>query len=95
MIAAIEDRNAKGLEGGLLNNGWSQALILSAIVASALACAGLGNEVASDVEVARRAVHQRCHSEFNSCRMAAGAQKAQQQACQDRLAACTSVPSME
>ena len=95
MIAAIHDRNAKGLEGRLLKNGWSQALILSVIVASALACAGLGNEVASDVEVARRAVHQRCHSEFNSCRMAAGAQKAQQQACQNSLAACTSVPSQE
>ena len=95
MIAAIHDRNAKGLEGGLLNNRWPQALILSVIAASALACAGLGNEVASDVEAARRAVHQRCHSEFNSCRMAAGAQKAQQQACQNRLAACTSVPSME
>ncbi len=72
-----------------------RALALIGFAAALSACAGAGEQIESGVDAARRAVHQRCHSEYNSCRMAAGPQKVQQQACQDQLAQCVSVPSTE
>ena len=74
---------------------WLRAVALVGFVAAVSACAGVGDQIESGVDAARRAVHQRCHSEYNSCRMAAGAQKVQQRACQDQLAQCVSVPSTE
>ena len=72
-----------------------RVVTLIGIAAALSACAGAGEQIESGVDAARRAVHQRCHSEYNSCRMAAGPQKVQQQACQDQLAQCVSVPSTE
>ena len=61
----------------------------------AMACSGLGGEIATGVDATRRAVHQRCHSDYNACRLAAGTHQRHKQACEDELAACVSVPSTE
>ena len=59
--------------------------------AAAVGCA----QFDSAVQEARRAVHQKCHSEYNSCRQAAGANASHRKACQQDLDGCLARPATD
>ena len=72
--------------------GRGERIALVALLGAAvLGCAQLD----SAVQEARRAVHQKCHSEYNSCRQAAGANASHRKACQQDLDACLARPATD
>lgn len=71
-----------------------QFVFVGALVGG-IACAGGLDSVEDGIQEARRAVHQKCHSQYNSCRQAAGANRGHQQACQQDLDACLSKPATD
>ena len=90
-----------GREGRMLL--WQKSLrrwgpapaIVLALVLLGLGCAGDMQTVQDDVQAVRRAVHQKCHSEYNSCRQAAGASRGRQDACQRELDSCLAAPATD
>ena len=68
---------------------------LVALLAGSSACAGGMDSVEQGIQEARRAVHQKCHSQYNSCRQAAGGNRGHQQRCQQDLDACLSKPATD
>ena len=58
-------------------------------------CAGAVQTAQNDLEAARKAVHQQCHSQYNSCRQAAGASRGQKRACDQQLDRCLREPAAD
>jgi len=58
-------------------------------------CAGAMQTAQEDLEAARKAVHQQCHSQYNGCRQAAGASRGQKRACDQQLEQCLREPAAD
>ena len=83
---------------GITTTRWrviSRQLGLAAVLVLGSACAGGMESVDDGIEDARRAVHQKCHSQYNSCRQAAGASRSHQEACRQDLDVCLSRPATD
>ncbi len=83
---------------GITTSRWwatgRQLVFVGALVGGS-ACAGGLDSVEDGIQEARRAVHQKCHSQYNSCRQAAGANRGHRQACQQDLDVCLSKPATD